>query len=72
MVMEKVHAMFEACASLRAGGTASSVVDRYRETSPQTRNDCHIRFYGTWLDKSGRAGDSRRNNPIKENGSSHC
>src|SRR5512140_2883747 len=31
MVMEKVHAMFEAGASLMAGGTASSIVDRYRE-----------------------------------------
>jgi hypothetical protein len=31
MVMEKVHAMFEASASLMAGSTASSVVDRYRE-----------------------------------------
>jgi hypothetical protein len=31
MVMEKVQAMFEAGASLLAGGTASSVVDRYRE-----------------------------------------
>ena len=31
MVMEKVHAMFEAGASLMAGGMASSVVDRYRE-----------------------------------------
>jgi hypothetical protein len=31
MVMEKVLAMFEAGASLLAGGTASSVVDRYRE-----------------------------------------
>jgi hypothetical protein len=31
MVMEKVLAMFEASASLMAGGTASSVVDRYRE-----------------------------------------
>jgi hypothetical protein len=31
MVMEKVHAMFEAGASLLAGGTASSIVDRYRE-----------------------------------------
>jgi hypothetical protein len=31
MVMEKVHAMFEAGVSLIAGGTASSVVDRYRE-----------------------------------------
>jgi hypothetical protein len=31
MVMEKVHAMFEASASLMAGGTASSIVDRYRE-----------------------------------------
>ena len=30
MVMEKMHAMFEAGA-LMAGGTASSVVDRYRE-----------------------------------------
>jgi hypothetical protein len=27
----KLHAMFEASASLMAGGTASSVVDRYRE-----------------------------------------
>jgi hypothetical protein len=31
MVTEKVHAMLEANASLWAGGTASSVVDRYRE-----------------------------------------
>jgi len=31
MVVEKVQAMFEAGASLMAGGTASSVVDRYRE-----------------------------------------
>jgi hypothetical protein len=31
MVTEKVHAMFEAGASLMAGGTASSIVDRYRE-----------------------------------------
>lgn len=31
MVMEKVLAMLEASASLIAGGTASSVVDRYRE-----------------------------------------
>jgi len=31
MVTEKVQAMFEAGASLLAGGTASSVVDRYRE-----------------------------------------
>jgi 2-iminoacetate synthase ThiH len=31
MVIEKVQAMFEASASLMAGGTASSVVDRYRE-----------------------------------------
>jgi hypothetical protein len=31
MVMEKVLAMFEASASLMAGGTAGSVVDRYRE-----------------------------------------
>jgi hypothetical protein len=31
MVMEKVHAVFEASASLMAGGTESSVVDRYRE-----------------------------------------
>jgi hypothetical protein len=31
MVKEKVHAMFEAGASLMAGGTASSVVDLYRE-----------------------------------------
>ena len=31
MVMEKVHAMFEAGASLMAGGTANSVVERYRE-----------------------------------------
>ena len=31
MLMEKVHAMFEAGASLMAGGMASSVVDRYRE-----------------------------------------
>jgi hypothetical protein len=30
-LIEKVHAMFEASASLMAGGTASSVVDRYRE-----------------------------------------
>jgi hypothetical protein len=31
MVSEKVHAMFEAGASLMAGGTTSSVVNRYRE-----------------------------------------
>jgi hypothetical protein len=31
MVMEKVNAMFEAGASLMSGGTASSIVDRYRE-----------------------------------------
>jgi hypothetical protein len=31
MVMEKVHATFEAGASLMAGGTVSSMVDRYRE-----------------------------------------
>jgi hypothetical protein len=31
MVSEKINAMFEATASLVAGGTASSVVDRYRE-----------------------------------------
>ncbi len=31
MVMEKVHAMLEAGASLMAGGTASGVVDRYRQ-----------------------------------------
>lgn len=31
MMMEKVEAMFEASASLLAGGTASRVVDRYRE-----------------------------------------
>jgi hypothetical protein len=31
MVMEKLDAMFEAGASLMAGGTASSVVDRYRQ-----------------------------------------
>src|ERR1700738_5711720 len=31
MLMEKVHAMFEAGASLMAGGMASSVVDRDRE-----------------------------------------
>jgi 2-iminoacetate synthase ThiH len=31
MVMEKLDAMFEAGATLMAGGTASSVVDRYRQ-----------------------------------------
>jgi hypothetical protein len=31
MVFEKVQAMFEAGANLMAGGTVSSVVDRYRE-----------------------------------------
>jgi hypothetical protein len=31
MVTEKLHAMVEATVSLMAGGTASSVVDRYRE-----------------------------------------
>jgi hypothetical protein len=31
MVTEKLHAMVEATISLMAGGTASSVVDRYRE-----------------------------------------
>jgi hypothetical protein len=31
MVSEKIDAMFEAAASLVTGGTAASVVDRYRE-----------------------------------------
>ena len=31
MVTEKLHAMLEAGASLMSGGTASSVVDRYRQ-----------------------------------------
>jgi hypothetical protein len=31
MVSEKINAMFEATASVVAGGTASRVVDRYRE-----------------------------------------
>lgn len=31
MVIEKIHAVFEAATSLMAGGTANSVVDRYRE-----------------------------------------
>jgi hypothetical protein len=31
MMMEKMHAMLEACTSLMAGGTASNVVHRYRE-----------------------------------------
>ena len=31
MVSEKVNAMFEARANLMTGGTATSVVDRYRE-----------------------------------------
>ena len=31
MVAEKVHAMFEAGTSLMTGGTATSVVERYRE-----------------------------------------
>ena len=31
MVMEKVHAMLEASASLMSGGTATSEVDRSRE-----------------------------------------
>jgi 2-iminoacetate synthase ThiH len=31
MVTEKLHAMFEAGTNLMTGGTASSVVDRYRE-----------------------------------------
>jgi hypothetical protein len=31
MISEKVQAMFEASANLMAGGTVSSVVDRYRE-----------------------------------------
>jgi hypothetical protein len=31
MVSEKLNAMFEAGASLMAGGTAASVIDRYRE-----------------------------------------
>jgi hypothetical protein len=31
MVSEKINAMFEATASVAAGGTAGSVVDRYRE-----------------------------------------
>ena len=31
MMSEKINAMFEATASIVAGGTASSIVDRYRE-----------------------------------------
>jgi hypothetical protein len=31
MMSEKINAMFEETASMVAGGTASSVVDRYRE-----------------------------------------
>jgi hypothetical protein len=31
MMSEKINAMFEAAASVVAGGTASSIVDRYRE-----------------------------------------
>jgi hypothetical protein len=31
MMSEKVNAMFEATASMVAGGTASSIVNRYRE-----------------------------------------
>jgi hypothetical protein len=31
MLTEKIHAMFEAGASLMSGGTAGGVVDRYRE-----------------------------------------
>jgi hypothetical protein len=31
MVSEKINAIFEATASIVAGGTASSIVDRYRE-----------------------------------------
>jgi 2-iminoacetate synthase ThiH len=31
MVSEKLNAMFEAGASLMAGGTAASIIDRYRE-----------------------------------------
>ena len=31
MVSEKIEAMFEAAASLVAGGTPASVVDRYRQ-----------------------------------------
>jgi hypothetical protein len=31
MMSEKINAVFEATASMVAGGTASSIVDRYRE-----------------------------------------
>ena len=31
MMSEKINALFEATASMVAGGTASSIVDRYRE-----------------------------------------
>ena len=54
MVMEKMHAMFEASVSLLAGGTASSVIDRYREHVAATPNDCHIEFCWTWLEIAGR------------------
>ena len=62
MVMEKVHAMFEAGASLLVGGTASSVVDRTGITSPQTRNDYHARFYAV---ATGRAAPMIRAGTIR-------
>jgi len=44
MVMEKIRAMFETGASLLAGGTASSVVDRYRELVAANAKRLHIGF----------------------------
>jgi hypothetical protein len=56
MVMEKVHAMLEAGASLMAGGTASGVVDRYRQHVAANAKRLHIRFCGTWLVQAGPRG----------------
>ena len=57
MVTEKLRAMLEAGASLMAGGTASSVVDRTANTLPQTRNGCR-RDRRTWFDQTHGQGNS--------------
>jgi hypothetical protein len=47
MVVEKMHAMFEASVSLLAGGTASSVIDRYREhVAANAERLSHLSFTG--------------------------
>jgi hypothetical protein len=56
MVTEKVSALFEASASLMAGGTASGVVDRYREHVAANAKRLSHQVFG----RSGEFNDSIR------------